>query len=417
MPTTPPRYLPRLLEPRLRSLLKELPAVLLTGPRAAGKTTTALRCARSVVRLDRESDAAAFRADPDAALQGLAEPVLLDEWQAVPEILGAIKRAVDEEPRPGRFLLSGSSRADLEARTWPGTGRVVRLTLFGLTVREQRQATARAWLVERILEGGIEAARAAVHDPPDLRGYLTLALRSGFPEPALRLGANARDAWIESYLDQLLTRDVELVDAGRDPDRLRRFLTAYAVVTGQVVEDKTIHEAAGINRKTAVAYEQLLKNLFVLDWLPAWSNNRLKQLVRGPKRFVIDPALAAALLRLDGEGILRRGELLGPFLESFVVAQLRAEAAASSLRPRLFHLRTQGGRQEVDVLVELAPDRLLAIEIKANAAPTAADARHLLWLAESLGKRFVGGLLLHTGPRAYSLGPNVVAAPIAALWG
>ncbi len=106
-------------------------AVLLVGPRATGKTTTARRLSASVVRLDRPAEAAAFLADPDAALARLTEPVLLNEWQAVPDVLGAVKRAVDDDPRPGRFLLTGSVLADLDAATWPGTGRLVRLAMYG----------------------------------------------------------------------------------------------------------------------------------------------------------------------------------------------------------------------------------------------------------------------------------------------
>ena len=116
-------YRQRLMDPLLAEMLSELPALLLVGPRATGKTTTAARHAKTIVRLDREAEAAAFRADPDAALRDLPEPVLLDEWQTTPEVLGAVKRAVDVDSRPGRYLLAGSVRADLETETWPGTGR------------------------------------------------------------------------------------------------------------------------------------------------------------------------------------------------------------------------------------------------------------------------------------------------------
>jgi DNA polymerase III delta prime subunit len=122
----------------IRDLLSELPALLLVGPRATGKTTTASRHAATVIRLDRPGDAVAFQADPDSALRGLEEPILLDEWQVIPEVLGAVKRAVDTDPRPGRFLLTGSVRADLDAPTWPGTGRLVRVPMFGMTIAEQR---------------------------------------------------------------------------------------------------------------------------------------------------------------------------------------------------------------------------------------------------------------------------------------
>ncbi len=126
-------YRPRLIDGLLAELQGELPALFITGPRATGKTTTAARLAKSIVRLDREAEAVAFRADPDAAMRGLPEPILLDEWQVVPGVLGAVKRAVDVRPDPGRFLVAGSVRGDLEGEVWPGTGRPTRIPLFGMT--------------------------------------------------------------------------------------------------------------------------------------------------------------------------------------------------------------------------------------------------------------------------------------------
>src|SRR3990172_6039302 len=107
-------YIDRRADLLLAELLSDVPAVLISGPRAVGKTTSAVRAAGTVVRLDPAADAGAFRADPDAALRGLREPILLDEWQEVPDVLGAVKRAVDDDPHPGRFLLTGSVRGDTE---------------------------------------------------------------------------------------------------------------------------------------------------------------------------------------------------------------------------------------------------------------------------------------------------------------
>ena len=186
-------YLPRLIDERLAELLTELPALLITGPRAAGKTTTARRHAATIIRLDRAAEAAAFHADPDAALRAQPEPVLLDEWQTAPEVLGAIKRAVDDDPRPGRFLLTGSVRAELQAEMWPGTGRLVRLRLYGLTVRELVGRTSSATFIDRLARANLELF-SLPSDVPDLRGYIELAVRSGYPEPNLRLSAVARQA-------------------------------------------------------------------------------------------------------------------------------------------------------------------------------------------------------------------------------
>lgn len=406
-------YRERAADALIRELLQELPALLIVGPRAAGKTTTASRQAATVISLDRPAEAMAFHADPDAALRGLAEPVLLDEWQAVPEILGAVKRAVDYDPRPGRYLLTGSVRADLESATWPGTGRLVRVSLFGMTVAEQQGRLTTTPLVDRLARGD---AFVVPPESPDLRGYVDLALQSGFPEAALSLSARTRSRWLESYVDQLLTRDAIHIDGPRDPAKLRRYFEAYALNSAGVVDDKTLFEAAGLNRKTAAAYEQLLINLMVIERVQPWMSNRLKRLVRSPKRYLIDPALLAGILGVDSGAVMRDGDLLGRLLDTFVAAQLRSELSLAHSRPRLYHLRQEQGRHEIDLLAELSARNVVAIEVKADAAPRRDAAKHLAWLRDRLGPRFLGGALLHTGPRVYKLEDRIVAAPISTLW-
>jgi predicted AAA+ superfamily ATPase len=406
-------YRARAVEPLLTQLLEELPALLLVGPRATGKTTTASRLAATIVRLDRPAEAAAYRADPDAALRGLEEPVLLDEWQAVPEILGAVKRAVDADPHPGRFLLTGSVRADIEAETWPGTGRLVRIPMYGMTIAEQLGRAGSTPILDRIARG---EALDIPPESPDLLTYSDLALRSGYPQPALQLAEAARVRWLDSYVEQLLTRDAAQLGAGRDPARLRRFLEAYALNSAGTVENKTLYEAAGINAKTAGAYEQLLINLFVADPIPAWTSNRLKRLVLSPKRYLVDPALIGAVLRIDANAVMRDGDLLGRVLDTFVAAQIRAQVAISSSRPRLYHLRERQGRHELDLLGELGGQRVVGIEVKADAAPSRAATRHLAWVRDQLGDRFEAGLVLHTGTTTYQLDDRILAAPISTLW-
>ncbi len=202
-------YRPRIVDGRLSALLRAFPAVLVDGPRAVGKTTTTRQLAATVVRLDQPAQAAAFRADPDAALRGRAEPLLLDEWQEVPGVLAAVKRSVDDDPRPGRFVLTGSVRSDLEQQVWPGTGRLTRLRMFGLTELEQsgHGAQVRTSALDALIAGDPSAITLPV-TRPDLADYVAMALRGGFPAVALSgLSDEMRNVWVDSYLEQLLTRD------------------------------------------------------------------------------------------------------------------------------------------------------------------------------------------------------------------
>jgi predicted AAA+ superfamily ATPase len=408
-------YVPRLAESRLEQLFAELPALSLVGPRATGKTTIARRHAGSIVSLDDPVEAGAFRDDPDVALRTLPEPVLLDEWQAVPEVLGAVKRAVDKGSGSGRFLLTGSVRARFTGKPWPGTGRVVDLRVYGLTVREIVGKLTGEPFLNRLAHADIDAFTMPP-DPPDLLGYVELALRGGFPD-VLRLSADARRAWLDGYLAQLLTRDTESLDGGRDPNRLRLYFEALALNTAGLARNKTLYEAAQIDHKTALAYQRLLTNLLVLDILPAWTTNRLSRMTRTGKRYLVDASLAAAALEVDETAVLRDGDLLGRIVDTFVLAQIRPEVALSSLRPRLHHLRSRDGHHEIDLIAELRAGDLVAVEIKSSSAPTRADARHLEWLRDRLGERFLAGAVLHTGPRPFRLSERIFALPICALWG
>lgn len=409
-------YLPRLVDPLLRDLMTQVPAVLLTGPRAAGKTTTARQHAEHVIRLDRPAERDAMAADPDAVIRSMSGALLIDEWQVVPDVLGAVKRAVDDDRGAGRFILTGSVDAELATSQWPGTGRVIRVALHGMTVTEQLGQA----------DGTTDFASAVqLDDPdafdepaeiPDLLGYLELASRSGFPEASINLGGRARRDWLASYLEHSIGRDLVELGPHRDSVRLGRYLEVLSLNSAGTPTYATLLTAAGVDRRTAVAYENVLERLFLSYRLPAWTEHRLNRLTKAPKQFLADPALMLASAQLEVSDLLRSGDLLGRFIETFAVAQIRAQCAAADRPARLFHLRDRGGEHEIDLLLEVGAGRVVAIEIRAKASVGASDARHLSWLRDQLGARFVAGVVLHTGPRAFRLDDRILALPLWALW-
>lgn len=301
---------------------------------------------------------------------------------------------------------------------WPGTGRLIRTQMFGFTEREYLGLGTEPVLsfVERLETNELEKLRLP-DQRPDLRDYVQAALRGGFPGLVLNPDDMMRDAWIGSYLDQLLTRDGHSLVGGRDQFKLARYFEALASNSAGIPDHKTLYDAAGITRLTADVYDTLLQKLFVTDSVPAWTGNRLDRLTKAPKRYVVDGALMAAALEAGVDTVLRDSDLLGRTIDTFVMAQIRPEVALSSRRLRIHHLRTKGGREEIDIVVELPGGRLIALEIKASAAPTERDARHLQWLRDQLPDRFVVGAVLHTGPDVIRLDESILAVPICALWG
>ena len=409
-------YIKRLVDPLIDEYFAGLPALMLVGPRATGKTTTAMLRGRSTVRLDRPSSADAFRADPDAALTAYDEPVVIDEWQLVPDVLGAVKRSVDTDPRAGRFILTGSSSADLTAAGWPATGRVVRVPVWGLTQRELVGDATGTPFISRLFDGAIEQFDLPTV-VPGLRDYVDVALRGAFPEVARQPSERLRRAWLSSYVDQLVSRDIALAGPAHDPIRLRRYLHAVAANTAGSPDRKTVYDAAEVNRLTALAYDDALQSLLVLEHLPAWTSSRLGQLSGLPKLHITDPSLLGPLLGIDTRAVLRNADLLGRVIDSFVTAQLRAELPLCREAPRMFHLRESHGRQEVDLLLESADGRVVALEIKADASPPAKAARHLRWLRDRLGDRFAFGAVLHSGPLPFTIDDRIAALPICTIWG
>lgn len=404
-------YRPRMIDSVIKSLMEDFAAVMLVGPRAVGKTTSASRFVRSVVRLDREREAAPFRSDPDAALATFPTPILLDEWQETPAVLGAVKRSVDTDKRPGRFLLTGSVRADMESRTWPGVGRVVRADMYPLTVAEHLGRPTSP-LIDRLVE---KTPLIPAPESFDLSDYVTLALQGGFPDAVFGSSDNRQRIWLDNYAREIVTADLA-ANGRRDNRKLFEYLTAYALYSAKVSQDKSVYDKAGISKKTASRYESLLSNAYIVSKLHAWSTNRLSRLVRSPKRYLVDTGLWASLLDATLQSVFSDGDLMGSLLDTWVTSQLRAQAQVSAHRYRLHHLRTAQGRHEIDLIVDIAGHGVVAVEVKATGAPSQRDIRHLVWLRNELGDLFIAGVVLNSGPHVHTMSDRITAAPFSTLW-
>ena len=404
-----PRIVERLIE---TELLPAFPALLVVGARGSGKSTSAGRFADTVIDLSVPGPAQAAREDPDGVLAASVGTVVIDEWQEVPEVVGAVKRAVDADPAraTGRFILTGSARAAQRATTWPGTGRLIRVRMSGLTQGEIEHDNA---------HNPIDALFSA--DPPvgvasDLsRGdYLDRIVAGRFPY-ALGLSGRGLSRWFDAYVEQLVELDAPQVAGGsRSSGRLRSVLESCTARTGQELNKQATARDAGITSVTADAHLRLLEGLSMIALVPAWHSKRLQRLTRSPKVHVVDPGLAAHLLGADALSLTRDATLVGQLFETFVATELRPHLETASERTEMFHFRDRSGH-EVDLVLERR-GRLVGLEVKSATSVSRSDAKGLLWLRDRLGDGFSLGAVLYSGKFPFQIDERIWALPLSTLW-
>jgi predicted AAA+ superfamily ATPase len=418
-------YQTRIVDRELDELFAGLPAISIEGAKAVGKTATALRRAASAFRLDDATERSIVEADWERLVEA-EKPTLIDEWQRMPESFDRVRRAVDDGAGPGAFLLTGSA-TPTELPTHSGAGRIVRVRMRPMTLLERGVESPTASLA-RLLDG--HGGRLEGRTDLRLEGYVEEILRSGFPG-IRELPPRSIRAQLDGYLDHIVEREFEeLGRKVRRPATLRRWMAAYAAATATTASFEKVRDAATSDevekpsRATAHAYRDILERLWILDPLPPWlpTRNHLRQLASPPKHHLVDPALAARLLGVDAEALLRAapanpsfvrdGPLLGSLYESLVTQCVRVYAQQAEAR--VSHLRTRRGEHEVDLIVERGQS-VVAIEVKLGQVVNDRDVRHLLWLREKLGDELADAVVVSTGREAYRRKDGIAVVPLALL--
>lgn len=419
-------YRRRVIDEALDELFPHLAAIALEGAKGVGKTATATQRAATVLSLNNPNEHAALAGNLDLVTQ-VPPPVLIDEWQLEPGVWDRVRRAVDDDPTGGRFLLAGSAGVAPGIRIHSGAGRIVSMAMRPMAFSE-RGAYHPTVSVRALLNG--ESHEIAGTSDLDVPAYADEILRSGFP--GIRdLPERARQLQLDSYVTRIVER--ELPENGvsvRRPGALRAWLAAYAAATATNAAYNTILDAATPGegdkpaRQTAAAYREHLQRIFVLDpleaWIPAFAP--LKRLTYTPKHHLVDPAIAARLMGIDRTGLLRgqgnrisaaTGTWLGALFESLVTQSVRVYADAANAR--VGHLRTKNGDHEIDLIVEGENRSCIAIEAKLANTVDDHDVTHLNWLHQQIGDRLVDRIVLYTGRFAYRRPDGVAAIPLALL--
>ena len=408
-----PKLLRRHAEGLVRQVLEDTRIVALVGPRQSGKTTLARKVAAetgmSFITLDDAQSRRFANADPSGFIQGLDRAVM-DEIQRAPELVLAMKKTVDEDPRPGRFLVTGSVelfRSAISPDSLAGRVETVELLPFSQAEIEQRGASG---FLDRAFAGDFPAYMETGRTP-DL---IQRVAAGGYPEALRRVHAARRAAWLRSYARALTQRDAAEVSVVRRSDALARLLGHAAAASGRLMNLSALAAPLGIDIKTVDRWLELLEQMFVVRRVRAWHANRLKRLVKTPKLHFVDTGLLAALLKDSAEALEADRSRLGFLLEGFVFSELAKIAAQTSVHATISHYRDKD-KAEVDFVVEQA-GKTLGIEVKAGATARPEDFRGLRRLRSATGEAFACGIVLHDGDRIQRLGDRLYAMPFSRLW-
>lgn len=407
---------PRHVRRSVVEALSDTRVVLISGARQTGKSTLAMSVARDehpadFVTLDDDGQRAAAQADPKGFIARRTGPVVIDEIQRVPELLLAIKMAVDVDNTPGRFLLTGSANILSAPRVRDSlAGRIEIVTLWPFSQGELGG-------VEEGFIGALfdNAPRSLKLTPIDFQGLAELLARGGFPEIVARPAPARRSQWFDSYVQSMVERDIRDLADVRRSNEIDRLLRLLATRVGNILQPATVARSLAIGRLTVESYVGLLETLYIVRRLPAWRPGLGARVVQAPKAYVVDSGLLAHLLNADAERLVEDVRISGMVLENFVAMEVLRQTERFLPRIYLHHFRDKGD-YEVDLVLESARGKVAGIEVKASATVRPQDFRGLERLKRLAGEQFACGVILYVGAQVIPFGDDMWAVPVSALW-
>ncbi|MFC8527140.1 ATP-binding protein [Nocardia sp. NPDC057227] len=406
--------LPRRAEAAVRAALDDTRVVLVNGARQCGKSTLLRLLVKDRTAEWRDLDTALTRqaalADPDGFVD-FPELMVIDEIQRNPELLLSIKARVDADPRPGQYLLTGSARV-LGLRSLPDTlvGRMETVELWPFSQGEI-DGTPDGFIDTVFADGERVRHRSSV----TRADYAERLVRGGFPEAVARTSDRRRRAFFDSYLGDLIARDIQQLSEIERVTEMRTLVRLLVARSGGLLSTATLSNDLGLSTATVKRYLALLEEVFVVKRIPAWSRNISSRATTTPKLAFVDSGIAAHQIGADARSLLRPTGQFGPLLEGFVLAELARQLTWAEEDVELFHYRTRD-QVEVDAVLENRRGEVVGIEVKAASTVGSDDFRGLRHLAERLGADFRTGIVLHTGQQTLPFGPKMLAMPISALW-
>lgn len=406
---------PRNIFPTLERRLKNMPVILVVGPRQCGKTTISKAIGQELdmgyISCDNITTLASIQFDPVGFIENQTKPLIIDEAQRAPEIFLPIKVDVDENRIPGRYLLTGSANPLLVPNLGDAlTGRIGICNMWPLSQGEIRGKKEK--FLSKALGDDLWSGKYKSQSQHEI---IEMLMKGGFPNVVVAKTAEERREWCNDYLFNALQKDINDLSKIEHFSQMPALLYGIASRIGSTLNVNSLTNLIRTSEATIRRYIELLKSLFLLYSLPSWSRNMDKKLSKAAKIYFSDSALLLQSMDFDEQRLLRLPNVLGQVFENFVVMEIVKQATWSSEPCKLYHYRTQD-QKEVDIVLEMPSGKITGIEIKLSSVVREDDLKGLVSLKEYSGTDFHKGIIFYTGDTVQTFGNSFTALPIAALW-
>jgi uncharacterized protein len=411
------RMIERRIEPLITEAIDHARIVFVAGARQVGKTTLIREITRPdgvrpmrELSLDDKATRDAANQDPAGFVAGLGGPAFIDEIHRAPDLLLELKKAVDADAVPGRFVITGSANVLASEKILDALpGRIDRFTLWPLAQTEIDGG--RVNLVDALFA----SAPPLVTDAPiGLSAYADRIVAGGFPEARARPAGRSRSRWFDGYVAGSLQRDLrELADVRRadDAEQLLRLLASQ---TANLFKADPIGSKLGMDHKTVKNYVALLRQMHLVHQLPGWRPGLGSRESTTPKMYVCDVGLLCHLLGADAGRLVDDDQVKGKGCETFVVNEIVKHASWADIETRAYHYQRRD--EDVDLVLEDRAGNIACVEVKAAATLTARDWRWLAKLRDARDGSFRAGVIVASVAQTTPLGDRLWAVPYSALW-
>jgi uncharacterized protein len=407
----------RRLEPLIGDAIDDARIVFVAGARQVGKTTLIRRITRPggarpmrQLNLDEKATRDAANSDPAGFVAGLGGPAFIDEIHRAPDLLLELKKAVDDDAVPGRFVITGSANVLASKRILDALpGRIDRFTLWPLAQTEIERGAVN--FVDALFAGEPPLVTGA---PVGLTDYADRIVAGGFPEARERKPGRSRSRWFDGYIAGSLERDLrELADIRRadDAEQLLRLLASQ---TANLFKADPIGRKLGMDHKTVKSYVGLLSQMHLLHQLPGWRPGLGSRESTTPKLYISDVGLLCHLLGADARRLLADDQIKGKGCETFVVNEVLKQASWAEVETRAYHYQRRD--EDIDLILEDRAGDIACVEVKAAATLAAKDWRWLAKLRDARGRSFRAGVVVASIAQTTPLGDRLWAVPQTALW-